>query len=337
MKQYRELSSSDSSQDSCDTEGTEEWPSRVARPPVELNGRDKSVKKKDKIFGVSLDVNGAELRKCLSPPDVSEKMALEMTEAMTDVVNLGGKPSNNHEVEDTAVNIQDSLFEIAAVSRQERLGEESRRDLRWKNGSRNGFKGVKNLDGLRTLLYDVRSLQDTNTSNLIAIQLAILQRKGWDSLITEAWCHGGYITTLSRLGMRNYIDLLEHLVHVGSSSTWSMVKKEIDYHVKKWSMIRASSNTRVGAICGIYVHLRDGSVSKWIYNTLEAEKTSELYKTVSNGSGGNPGSGTRGLAVCSKCGTILHGDTGCIWANKTNNQAKQAARDVIRALANGQA
>ncbi|CAB9531780.1 unknown protein [Seminavis robusta] len=42
----------------------------VARPPMQLNGRDKSAKKKDEVFGVNLDVDGAELKRKLSPPGI---------------------------------------------------------------------------------------------------------------------------------------------------------------------------------------------------------------------------------------------------------------------------
>ena len=262
-------------------------------------------------------------------------------------MSLPGRSIGSTENEDTASNIQASLSELAAIGRQETLHDDIRRDLRWNNASRNALKGVKSAEELAEMLDDVLKLKDQALRNTITNQRTMLKKYHWDDQTIENWSYGGYITQISRLSMDHYISLLQHLMQVSTSSGWDMAKKEIEFYLKKFNMIRGNSQSRIMALCRIYVVLRDGFEGSWRSNKLEAEKIVFLYEQLRTFREGSsleegpspsdrpPPSGPALAGVCRKCGTCLHGNNPCPWTSLSNTRAKKAGRDALAALAGG--
>lgn len=309
-------------------------------PPMKLAGRDKSTKTEDEIFGISLDVDATKLQGLLAPPGVTPRVAQDLAECLLDSVSLPGKTGQSTESDDVVANLQVSLEEIGRISRQEQLGDQHRRDLKWNQLSRNVLKTVKNNEDLRTMLQDVFSLKDRTLSTLVAWQKTILSKEPWDSLLCEAWSGGGYHTVLSRKSLEHYLSLLEHLLELSRDYPWDMVQQEIDFYVQKWVLIRNNSQNRIMAICRIYVDLRDGAARHWITPKLEAKKLLKLYQELRvapgpPGSGGGSASPSgSGLGCCTHCGTFLHGTYVCAWASVTGSKAKEKGRATLRALGN---
>jgi hypothetical protein len=278
----------------------------------------------------------------LAPPGVTPKVAQELAECLLDAVALPGKTGQT-DSDDVVANLQVSLEELGRIARHEQLGDQQRRDLKWRQLSRNVLKTVKNSDDLRQTMLDVHSLKDRTISTIIAWQKTILSQEPWDPLLCEAWSGGGYYAVISRKALEHYLSLLEHLSELARSYDWSIVQQEIDYYVQKWVLVRNSTHHRITALCRIYAQLRDGAARKWITPKLEAKKLLKLYedlKLVQTGSFGGGGgadnrSGSPSLSCCTHCGTILHGSHVCPWAALNQSKAKDKGRVALRALGSG--
>ena len=66
-------------------------PKSPGAPPIELAGEDESLQDADALFGISLDITTAELRRKLSPPGLDAEQAKDYCETMIDSVALPGK------------------------------------------------------------------------------------------------------------------------------------------------------------------------------------------------------------------------------------------------------
>lgn len=310
-------------------------------PPMVLSGRDKSAKTEDEIFGISLDTDATHLQKLLAPPGVTARAATDLSECLLDAVALPGKTGQSTESEDVVANLQISLEEIGRISRQEQLGDQQRRDLKWSQPSRNALRTVKKVEDLRTLMLDVLSLKDRTLNTITAWQKTLLGKEPWEKIVQEAWSGSGYYTVLSRKSLEHYLSLLEHLMELAREYPWDMVQQEIDYYVQKWVLIRNNSQQRIMAMCHIYVTLRDGAARNWITPKLEAKKLLRLYRELQTTTGqAGDGSGSPTLpgaapGCCSHCGTVLHGNYPCAWASATPNKAKDRGRAALRNIANG--
>lgn len=310
-------------------------------PPLALSSRDKSTKTEDEVFHISLDTDMLKLHSALAPPGVTPKVAADLSECLLDAVALPGKTGPSTDSEDVAANLQISMEEIGRIARQEQLGDQQRRDLKWTQQNRNVLKTVKNPEDLRTMLMDVLSLKDRTINTITSWQKTILIKEPWDRLMCEAWSGGGYYTVLSRRSLEHYLSLLEHLLDLAREYPWDMVQQEIDYYVQKWVLIRNNSQYRIMAMCQIYVTLRDGAARHWITPKLEAKKLLKLYQELHTNA--SPVGSTNGPinplgsppACCAHCGTILHGIHSCAWSNLTPNKAKEKGRAALRSLASG--
>ena len=311
-------------------------------PPLMLNGRDKSAKTEDEIFGISLDTDVGALHGKLAPPGVTSIVAQDLTECLVDAVSLPGKTGQSTESEDTVANLQISIEALGHSQRQNQSGEQQRRDLKWSQLSRNVLKTVKTVEDLRTMMIEVMSLKESQLSSVISWQKTILAKEPWEAIICETWSQGGYITVLSRKSLEHYISLLEHLLGLGGRYPWDIVQQEIDFYVQKWVLIRNNSQNRVMALCRIYVTLRDGASRDWITPKLEAKKLIKLYQdlhTALGQLGGDSGTtnsrGQVSVGFCIHCGTILHGSTGCPWGSLSAGKAKEKGKAALKALGGG--
>lgn len=305
-------------------------------PPYVLTGKDTSVKDKEKLFGISLDMSVEELRAQLAPPGLTDGRARDTMELLLDAVSLPGKTSHNAEAEDHQSQMTDSLAELASLGRQEVSGDEIRRDLKWKQSNRNAIRCVKSAEDLLEIQQNVRSLREETLRNIVSSQRTILGREPWSQTTIDSWATGGYVSVLSRHSLDHYINLLQHLNTVSIDLGWEHAKREIDFYVKKWELIRNNSHSRLLALCRIYITLRDGAEMEWQSTKLEGEKVTSLLKWKASvesatGGGGNASSNL----FCTKCATILHGASGCPWGNISATKAKQKARDVLKSLGAG--
>jgi hypothetical protein len=279
----------------------------------------------------------------LPPPGVSKKTAELLGECLLDAVALPGKSSTASELADeNATTFQMLVEELVAVNRQEKLGETTRRDLKWSQSGRNVLKNVKTTEELSEMIQDVIGLREQTLTTLSTSQSTLLSSYQWDSYTVDAWCDGGYITTISRKSLELYTIFLQHLLTASAKFDWDVIKQEIDFYVKKWHFIRTNSASRLSAMCQIYVTLRNAHNAQWLSPKLEAEKMASLYQAfralrTGGVTGGNGGEGPHRdpPGFCSKCSTILHGTTQCPWNNGSNQKAKEKARQVLKNLGEG--
>jgi hypothetical protein len=297
---------------------------KPTRPPLILNGKDKSTQDDEEIFGHSVDVDTKVLRQTFAPPGVSEQASQELAEGLVDAVSLPGKNHQSSEGDDTAANISASLAELTHITRQEKLAEVTRWDLKWSNASRNSIRSVKDAEEIQELLNDVSEVRDQTLQNLISYQRTILMKGAWEDNYIEAWSFGGYYSVLSRLSIDHYISLLQHLLKVANTMSWKMAQREIDYYSKTWARFRGNSSSRLVALCHIYMSLRDGAAAGWYNPKLERAKVSDIYQMM--GTGG-PNS------ACNRCGTTLHGTQPCPWSHLKAKDSLKAGRQALAGLA----
>ena len=299
----------------------------VALPPIVLNGKDPSTKKEDEVFLLDMDVDGKTLMTKLAPPSLTPEMAREVSETALDVVALPGKIYSTDDRGDTADDIQNSLAELTTLRRQELHGETTRFDSKWSSANRTSLRAIKTLDDLQDHLRDVQTVGDTSMKRVVTKQRAILNRMPWTPTVIDIWSYGGYITVISRHTFRLYVSLLLHLLDVERDMTWKLAKQEVDFYVKKFTLIRSNSDTRLQALCRIYILLRDNHEADWRSSKLEYEKLAALHQKIQTFD-------VESL-LCKKCNTTLHGLNGCPWSHLSNTGAKKAGRKALTAMAGG--
>jgi hypothetical protein len=111
---------------------------------------------------------------------------------------------------------------------------------------------------------------------------------------------------------------------------WSSVQKEIYHHVFELRRPRKlAHSTRVQALCGVYIYLRDGAAANWYAPELQNQRNREFYSMASNS-----GVGTGGSSICKKCGTALHGGgfNNCPWKLYIDKLARKAGADALNNL-----
>jgi hypothetical protein len=307
-------------------------------PPILLSNKDKSTKKEEELFGISIDVDSKELREKLSPPGTAEERAIQLTECLVDAVSLPGKIHTSGDGDDVGANIHAAMAELVATKNQLLgSGEDMRKDLKWKNQNRQVLKSIKNADQLTESLRDVVEIRDRTLRNSTASQRTILSKEPWNTLLIEAWSLGGYYSVISQRSIDHYISLLQHLVLVAAKHGWDEAQREIDFYTKEWALIRSQCLTRLTAMCRIYVSLRDGADAKWLSPTMEAEKVAALCVAMAelkaNGTRGGGGGGNSGYGLCEKCGTLLHGRNSCPFQHLGAAAAKKKGRDMLKKLA----
>ena len=307
----------------------------VPLPSLEFQGKDRSVLNDDEFFGLQVDVDPRTLKAQIAPPGLNPGDVSDSCDLVVDAVSLpgSGKSASVIEQDDSMAHLSESFLHLAVATRQERNGEERRRDLKWSQPSRNVMKTLKNEDDLAEMLHHVRQVEHTRLRSLVADQRAILHSYMWPDHVVEAWCYRGVIYAISSKAIQYYISLLEHFMRMSRTLGWDAVKQEMDYHVRKWEIIRNQAHIRVVAMIRLYIYLRDGAHQDWLFPKLERNKLVSLYKTLQEfGSGGKSGS----PFLCPQCHTSLHSkEMGCPWAAMSGSKAKDAGRNALKNLAKG--
>ena len=158
-------------------------------------------------------------------------------------------------------------------------------------------------------------------------QRAILSNYPWSLWVIDAWVDCGFITWVAEDSLGRYLELLQHLLHTSSTISWAEAKREIDFRVKEFGLIRRTSTNRLLCMCKIYIYLRDAADSRWTSSKLEKKKVEELTKQLTS---------YRGGTICSKCKTGLHGDGPCPWSKLTAKKAQAQARKFLVNVAKGE-
>jgi hypothetical protein len=137
-----------------------------------------------------------------------------------------------------------------------------------------------------------------------------------------------FVSRLVQSCLDDYLGLHYHLMSVANSSDmpWSHVQHEIDYHVKKLRIPRKNAQNRIQALCGVYIYLRDAATANWHSHELQNKRNREMYSLISNA-----GTGSSGIAICTKCNTAMHGGgrTQCPWKLLTDKLARKSGIEMM--------
>ena len=307
-----------------------------AMPPIRLAGKDPSMGESNELFDQSLKVGAKELQTKLSPPGVDEKMAKNLGHTLIDVVALPGKHSQT-ETDEIGTDIARTLDEIAG--RNDDDNEDNRVDTKWRNASRNRLSTVKTAADLLEHHKDVLDISDEVIQKVMVTQETILLKTEWPTEILEAWCFGGYLTTISRRSTSLYLSLLNHLLRMHTATSWELTKKEIDYYVKKFQTFRDHASSRLHCLCRIYTFLRDCCDESWRVAELDQFKLEGLYSKMEQISVASSVTGTeegKSGKVCPKCRTGLHGLSPCPLKGFSQEEAKKRGRAIVARLLLGE-
>ena len=207
-------------------------------------------------------------------------------------------------------------------------------DSSWRRAKGIALKSVSSRGELSAMVEKVMKGKDTVLKKCICNQLTVLSRYAWPQATLELWSKSGFISRMSRDAIDAYVGLLQHLLSVAESSGWKVAQEEIDYHVEKLSYIRSMANNREECVIGGYCYLRDCLRADWTSPKLDRERILSFQKKLEALEG--PTKETEKW-VCKKCGTsLIHPEgTRCIFAEKTNTDARKAAQALPLALSQG--
>ena len=117
------------------------------------------------------------------------------------------------------------------------------------------MKQVKNLVELQEMHQEFTELRQIYLERCQARQRTILYSQHREEHVVEAWCYNGFITRISADTLGYYEGFLSYLGLQAMELSWEEVKREIDHMMKKISLIRSSSPSRISCLCSIYVLL----------------------------------------------------------------------------------
>ena len=307
-----------------------------AGPPSILAGKDKSTKNPDEIFEVPINVDGEELAVSFAPDSVSKEVAKTLSNTLLDVASLPGKTYLTDR-DDVTGEIRDSLFVV--MSQQQSKGDGPPPDLKWHQPSKNAVMACKDEEDLRELKRNVIDVQAQHLRRGKEQQRVLLLKNGFDDIMAHAWSNDGFYTTLNQRGVQYYVDFLDHVIQLCSTQGWEAARVVIEHYTKKWKVIRGNNDSRLVALCQIYVTLRDGHHAGWLHLKLTDKKVNALVVQLQGRQGATtttPPSATNGtVGWCRKCETVLHGSKGCPWSDQSGADAKKAGKEVLRRLAAG--
>ena len=159
----------------------------------------------------------------------------------------------------------------------------------------------------------------------------------------------GLITRISRDAMDFYVNLHFHLASQALEAQlrgydgWKFIKRDVLHHTEALEELRTLYDSRLQAMCAIYIYLRDGMKGGWHNASLQAARDLEMWTAPATRSRTPTITETEEeeALVCPKCGTnAIHGTNkaNCPWKLASAKKAKAEAQKFIRNMAgNGSA
>jgi hypothetical protein len=224
-----------------------------------------------------------------------------------------------------------ALKDLIEELSQERLGRERvTTDSGWRQPNRTALASMKNATALQTRYTLLGSLRDKLMNTYVKRTISIYTTAGWSKARAQAWAMGGYHAKIVFASYMSNLALYGYLSGLSYSSDWTYVQRAIDFHSEKLSLVRRFAESRLQALCEIYVYMRAGSTSNWRSAELDSERMRELSTTppisnttVSKGGDRNP---------CPKCKSLVHfgGKAKCPWKGLGDDQAIAAAAKIMK-------
>jgi hypothetical protein len=303
------------------------------QPPVALFGPDPD-KDSEKFYGVELG-SEMELRRAMAPTDVDDDVAKDLAAAMLDSVAVPGtssQASGGFDGGETGATVMGvALKDLIDELSQDRLGRERvTTDSGWRQPNRTALAAMKNATTLQTRYTLLGSLRDKLMNTNVKRTISIYTTAGWSKARAQAWALGGYHAKIVFASYMSNLALYGYLAGLSYSSDWTYVQRAIEFHSEKLSLIRRFAESRLQALCEIYVYMRAGNASNWRSAELDSERMRELSTTppISN----TTGSKGADRNPCPKCKSLVHygGKAKCPWKGLGDDQAIAAAVKVMK-------
>jgi hypothetical protein len=309
-------------------------------PLLELAGPDPSTKKEDELFGVDMG-SEIDLRTGLCPPGLSTDGKRELANSLIDVVALPGGYHGGNEMDEGGNDMALLGAAMQEIVHQGRSITENslKSDLNWRHSKRTSLRDVKSPEMLRKRIKSLLKLNVKVVKGMMRSVRNSCKRGGWhDQNQIEAWAQGGHFTRIVRDTMNWYLALHQHLMGLAvSEAPWSYVQVEVDHHVEELEVIRNTQDSRLQALCGLYVYLREGQSSNWHSTSLQYKRNVEIFTKSSDAGSISSESmaGSVSFIGCAHCGTSLHlgGKDKCPWGYLQPVKARKEGNKAIRCLA----
>jgi hypothetical protein len=305
------------------------------QPPVTLVGPDPD-KDSDQFYGLEIG-SEVELRRAMAPADVDDEVAKDLAAAMLDSVAVPGTSSNSTgglDVGDTEMGnmglaIKDMIDEVT----RERLGRERvRTDSGWSQTNRTALSSMKNATTLQARYVLLGNLRDKLMKTYVKRTVGIYTTAGWTKARAEAWAMGGYHSKIVFASYMSNLALYGYLAGLSYTVNWTYVQRAIDFHSEKLKLIRRFAESRLQALCEIYVYLRTGNATNWRSTELDSDRMRELcLSTTPQGPLVAAGKGVD-RNPCAKCKSLVHfgGKPKCPWKSLNDEQAVAAAVKIMK-------
>jgi viroplasmin and RNaseH domain-containing protein len=295
------------------------------RPPEVLLGSDPS-RSDEEMFEIDVGLGENDLRESLCPPGLTDNSARRMVAEMVDVVALPGMFTGGGDVGDSESSyIGEGLAEL--VNQQASAGGGIRSDLQWRSEKRTSLLAIKSMDMLIERKDTLWGLRDQVLKRMTQATKTACRQSGWTNKgLINSWATGGFLPVMIRRSFYAYVNLHMALYNQGtaSGSSFKYIETYLQHHGSELRLIRNCAESRLHAMCRIYIYLRDNCKKKWLTERIQMKKNLELLG----------GSGAGSTNACLHCYTILHlgGTEACPWKSDTDTEARAKGRRALSKL-----
>jgi hypothetical protein len=300
-------------------------------PLYDLVSQDKSVGKKNELFGIEIRKE-LDVLKALAPKNTMDETQRSLSECIVDGTMLPGTSSERFDTEEGEDNGDNGRL-AATLSRviRETRGRNNGGiiqtvDEGFQHPSRVSLRSVKSIEQLNTLEQELGNAIPSETENMRLAFGAALDHLGWTDAQEDTYLLGGHFPYISYMIMRYYSDLVRELAR-RTVHGWQRVKIDITYFVKQLQAIRTNGNSRFLVMIRTYIFLRDQRHVNFASIDRMTSQLNALYARLE--SSGSPPTETEGtiVSMCQKCkqkGLHKGGRRSCPFKDLDDSPARSA-------------
>lgn len=296
-------------------------------------------------FGVRTNL-GTEMLTKLAPESMTVSQRVRLGEQILDSV---AQPGMSFSVESDATMVEaftDAIegLTIAADKRTAGSTLGGHKDGHWRKTDHVSLKKVVDVETLQDHMVLLQSAQKADLELTKTAIEEVYTRCGYSPERAEQLALTGGVYRVSVDTYAFYIGLHIHLLSLALTSGFPAAQLEMDYHIKKLVILRKRLPSRLQVMMANYTYLRDLMRTGWSCLSIELLHRKALQESFALLVPPLPGP-VAPVAVatvnapCGWCGSGLHGYNqpvnSCPWKPKSRTQAKAAAREAMRNLAQG--
>ena len=297
---------------------------------------DTSRGKESAAFGATI-ISEQDAEELLSPSDLTEADSIKLRGKILDATALPNLAlPTSSEAEESLV-----ASSLLLVAQAHNTGVT--RDPQVHLPKRTALYSVKTLGALQRLSKHLQKSSERAQQSTTGSMARVFMEAGVPKEFAPYRAMKCLAHRVSVEALRYYQELVTHLLEQNSLLGWDSALAELTYHADEISGIRTSTNNRTYALLSIYIHLRNGSHSRWQSSRLLSARVDALVNLkLPNDIQLDPTathpteslSTTSGLQQpCTHCGSRIHpSDITCPFKRLKKDKARKAAKAYQKKL-----